>query len=121
MIKDKAQGYKACREDLALCYDAYVTKETMVNGWKIMGLRDHFRAKDEDFSLIIAYDLALEGQMHVYNIRDESIRKAVADGQLVKMDESAEINSDPLQVIAWLKTLKEEDLKLYARYKKQAV
>lgn len=117
-LVDAAEAFKACKEDLAICYEGQISEATVVNNWKLMSLTDHFRQPNENFYLIVAYAIGTDGELAIYNISDDSIRKVISEGKLSKEGNSADINSDPEIIISWLKSLKADEFKIYAKYKK---
>ena len=116
-VINEVDAFKVCKDDGAMCYDSTIAQVKLKN-WKLISLTDHFSTDKDKVFIIVAFEVNTNGELEVYNVKDESVSKAVTDGKLSKVEDASDINSAPDKVIAWLAELKEDDLKLYAKYQR---
>lgn len=110
------EAFNACSQDLAICYDTFMSPSMAVDGLHLVSLKDHY-AKDEDNGYLVTAWKLENNELAVYEIRDKTVEQAVKDGKLSK-GQGGNITTEPSVIAQWIGSLSADDFKLYARYQR---
>ncbi len=113
---DPEDAFNACSQDLAICYDTFMSPATTIEGRHLVSLKDHY-AKDEDSGYLVTAWKLENDELAVYEIKDKTVEQAVKDGKLSK-GQGGNIASEPSVIAQWIGTLSADDFKPYAKYQR---